>query len=572
MGLLVRLLWLLAWIVALPWLLVRRIGARVPRGTYLLIDVDGPIDEVPPPHRIWPTSAPRPFSLHELTALVDRVARDRRVRGLVLVVKSMRGGFATATSMRAAIARARERGKRVVVHLPEGGGTKDAYVAAAADRVMLGPQAVLAPVGVLASARYLRGALDRAGIVPDVHARGRYKTAAERIERTTMSDAQREQVDALLDRMHGELVTALSQGRRVDADRARALVDGAPYVGAEAVEAGLVDAAAYEDEIPAHLGEDGKKAPVRYAGPYLRARRALRPRALRGASVIGVVRVHGAIASAPGVPLGRMATDERVIAAVRVARASPLVRGVVLHVDSPGGSALASDRMHHELAQLAAEKPLVACMGDVAASGGYYVAVAAHAIVAQPTTVTGSIGVIGARLVVEPLLERLGIATEVLQRGAHARLLDPLLPLGDDDARAVDREIDAMYRAFVRIVAEGRRRPVDDIEPLAQGRVWSGADAHARGLVDRLGGFEDALDEVRRRTGRGADRLRVAVIRAPRRGMPLLEPPEKKAARAAAEALTEMAQALGVDLSPIVFARERVLAWEPLAASALTAP
>jgi protease-4 len=375
-----------------------------------------------------------------------------------------------------------------------------------------------------------------------------------------MSDAEREQVGAVLDGVHGELVRAIADGRKVDEERARALVDGAPYMGAEAVSAGLVDGTAYEDELPARLADGGKKPPVRHADGYLRARTALRPGALRSRGVIAVVRVHGTIAGGGGLPFRSMAIDERVISAIRIARASPRVRGVVLHVDSPGGGAFASDRIHHELVQLALDKPLVACMGNVAASGGYYVAAPAHAIVAQPTTITGSIGVIAARFVIDPLLARLGVATEVLQRGAHARLLDPFLPLGDDDRAALDRELEHVYRAFLAVVAAGRRRPVSEIEPLAGGRVWTGADAHGHGLVDKLGGFEVALDVVRERIGWGADRLRVAVVRPPRKPFPVLDPPEQKAARLLADGLSLVATGLDLDATVLALRGERVLA------------
>lgn len=561
LGLVLRAFWLLGWLLALPVLLARRVAGRARPGTYLLVEIDGRVDEVPPRARWW-SPQPRPVvSLQALRELVDEAARDPRVVGLVVVLKAMSGGFATAASLRAVLRRARAAGKTVAVHLPLGGGTKETYVAVAADRVMLGPAAGLAPVGLLASARYVRGALDRAGLVPEVHARGRYKTAAERIERTAMSEAEREQLDAVLDRVHGELVGAIAEGREVSEEQARAIVDGAPYTGDEAVAAGLVDDAAYEDAIPACLAAGGARPPVRPADPWLRARTALRPRALRFPAVIAVIRVHGTIAGgAPFLPLGSMAVDERVISAVRIARANPFVRGVVLHVDSPGGSALASDRIHHELVQLAAEKPLVACMANVAASGGYYVAAAAHAIVAQPTTMTGSIGVVSARLVVDPLLARLGVVTQVLQRGAHARLLDPLLPLEDGDRQAIDREIERIYRAFLGVVASGRRKTVEEVEPLAQGRVWTGADAQARGLVDRLGGFEDALEEVRARIGRGAERLRVGVIRPPMKPFPVLDPPERKAARVAAAALAMLARELRVDPTVLALRGERVLA------------
>ncbi len=565
LGLLVRAVWLVAWLVALPWLALRRFLGRAREGTYLLVEMDGAVEEAPPAARWWPPQRAQVFSLHALRELVDVAIADRNVRGLVLGVRSMRAGFATSASLRAVLERARAAGKRVVVHLPQGGGTRETYVAMAADRVLLGPTAALSPVGLLSSARYVRGALDRAGVVPEVQARGRYKTAGERIERTSMSDAEREQVGAVLDRAHGAVVDAIAAGRRVDAEKARALVDGAPYTGAEAVTAGLADATAYEDEVPARLAEGGKKPPVRHADAYLVARRALRPRALEPRGAIAVVRVHGAIAGGGGLPFRSIAVDERTIAAIRIARASRRVRGVVLHVDSPGGSALASDRIHHELVQLADEKPLVACMGNVAASGGYYVAAPAHTIVAQPTTITGSIGVVSARFVLDPLLARLGVATEVLQRGAHARLLDPLLPLGDDDRATLDRELEQIYRAFLAVVAAGRRRPVSEIEPLAQGRVWTGADAHSHGLVDRLGGFEDALEVVRERIGRGASQLRVVVVRPPRKPFPVLDPPERRAARLLADGLSLALAQLDVDLDPGLLALrgERVLAFAP---------
>jgi protease-4 len=565
LGLLVRLGWLITWLLGLPWLVLRRLAGRVPQGTYLLVEVDGHLDEAPAPPRPWMSLAPpgrvRPFSLHGLALLVDEAGRDPAVRGLLVVLKSLGAGFATATSFRGVLQNARAKGKQVVVHLPQGGGTKEAYAAAVGDRVMLGPQAVLAPLGVLASARYVRDALDRAGVVPEVHARGRFKTAAERFERSAMSDAQREQVNAMLDAAHAELLRAIAEGRRVDESRARAIVDGAPYVGQEAVDAGLVDDVVYEDEMSYRLAVAGRGPPVRLGGPYLRKRRGLFPDALRSPGLIAVVRVHGTIASAVGLPLARMSIDERIIAAVRLARASSLVRGVILHVDSPGGSALASARIHHELTRLAAEKPLIACMGDVAASGGYYVAAAAHEIVAQPTTVTGSIGVVSARVILDPLLARLGVVTQVLQRGANARLLDPLLPLGDGEKRAIDREIDRLYQGFLEVVAAGRGRAVGEIEPLAQGRVWIGADAHRHGLIDRLGGFEHALEVLRGRIGRGADRLRVVALRPPRRSHPLPSQAERTAAGFVIPMVEAGARALGVDASILALGGERVIAW-----------
>ncbi|HEY6462626.1 MAG TPA: signal peptide peptidase SppA [Polyangiaceae bacterium] len=559
LGLLVRLAWLCAWLVALPWLAVRRFFGRTRPGTYVLAEIDGPVTEIAPAPRWWPPGATHPFSLHALGEVVDEAAADPNVRGVVLVLRSMRAGLATATSLRAVLGRARAAGKRVVVHLPLGGGTRETYAASAADQVLLGPTSSMAPLGFLSSARYVRGALDRAGVVPEVHARGRFKTAGERIERTTMSDAEREQIGAVLDRAYGAVVTAIAVGREVDEARATALVDGAPYTGEEAVTAGLADGLAYDDEVAARLGDGGTKARIRHAAGYVAARTALRPKALRGRGVIAVVRVHGPIAGATRLPFQPTAVDDRIIAAIRVARAHPAVRGVVLHVDSPGGSALASDRIHHELLQRAAEKPLVACMANVAASGGYYVAAAAHSIVAQPTTVTGSIGVVAARVVIEPLLARLGVATEVLQRGARARLLDPLLPLGDDLRAVVDHEMEHVYRTFVGVVAAGRRMTTAEVEALAQGRVWIGTDAHANGLVDRLGGFEDAVEVLRERIAKGASRLRVVVLREPRKPVSPLDPPRREPPAAWADLLAAVAPGLPLEAALLALRGERVL-------------
>jgi protease-4 len=466
------------------------------------------------------------------------------------------------------ILRTRAAGKRVVVHLPLGGGTKETYFGVAADRLLLGPQALLSPVGVLASTRYVRGALDRAGVVPEVYARGRYKTAAESVQSTSMSEPQREQLDAVLDGLYRELVQAICDGRKVAEGQARAIVDGAPYVGEQASAAGLADGVAYDDELRRKLTAEGTVPRALEGDRYLRSRRALRPAALQPLGAIGVIPVHGIIAGAGGLPFRAMAVDERVMAAVRRARMNPHIRGVILHVDSPGGAALASDRIHRELVRLAAEKPLVASMGNVAASGGYYVAVAAHEIVAQPTTITGSIGVVSARIVLEPLLGRLGIATEVLQRGAHARFLDPFLPLDESDKQAVSREIDSIYDAFVKVVAYGRNRPVTEIEPLAQGRVWTGADAHLNGLVDRLGGFDVALNALRDRIGTGAKNLRVVVLQPPRKPLAALEGSGGDAAQLAF--LEPLLSAVGLDSAMLALGRERVLAWSAAAASVIS--
>jgi protease-4 len=454
----------------------------------------------------------------------------------------------------------------------------------------------------------VKGALEKAGLDAEVVARGEYKSAGEQLVRDKMSEQQREQLESIHDVLYAQVLLALGEGRKLDRARAQAAIDGAPYRAKEAVDAGLVDGAAYEDELAAHLAalagfpkaapaidtqsiderlasdpslNDAKLLQVRdqlrrllHQAPratvvpykrYLARMRAVKMPALRRRPVIGVIPVHGPIASEGPFDFGS-ATDEKLISQIRLARLDDRIEGIILHVDSPGGSALASDRIHHELQELAKEKPLVACLANVAASGGYYIAAPCHAIVAQPTTITGSIGVVATRLVIAPLLQRLGVVTEVVQRGARAGMLDMSNALTEDQRAAVERELEGTYRAFIDVVAAGRRVPKESIEKVAQGRVWTGAEAASKRLVDTLGGFDKALETTRTLIGYDrAAKFAPVVVRAPRRSQAPLTP--APALAPAAAMFTSIARTVGVDPRTLVFTsmRERVLTWSPLA-------
>jgi protease-4 len=496
------------------------LSRRIPSGAWITVEVDGPlVDVVDPITRIF---RPRALSLEALARAVDALSRDARVGGVLVIVRRLGGGMATATSLRELLARLRSNGKEVVVHLPLGGGSKEIYVATAASRIYVGPQSTVAPLGFASSTLYFGKAMERLGAQAKITSRGKYKSAGETLVREAMSDAQREQIGEILDQFYEALLHGIASGRGISRERAAEIVDRAPYRPAAAVEAGLVDGHAYEDMLPGLLVPGKAAPPLVPLRRYLRAMDARLLPSLRLPSVVGVVAVHGPIVgSGPGVPRGR--GDDAIIANIRVARMLPSVKAVVLHVDSPGGSVLASDRIHHELEQLAREKPLVAYFGNVAASGGYYVAAAAQHIVAQPTTITGSIGVVAARVAVEPLLARLGVRAESVRRGARVGLLDPFRPLTEDEEAALDREIGAVYDDFVDLVARGRKRPRSEVLDVAEGRVWSGEAAHARGLVDQLGGFDVAL-EVARERGRVPNAPPV-LLRALRSHLPPLAPP-----------------------------------------------
>ncbi len=539
----------------------------VPEGTFVTLTLEGAVVDVLAKPRFWERRAQKATSLHDVRQMVDFVIADPRVRGIVVTIKLLSAGMATAQSLRDLLARARAAGKEVVFHLPMGGGTKEVIVASGGSKIFLGPAAQLAALGFASHTRYVKNALDKAGIVPEVYACGDYKSAGETLVRDSMSDTQREQLGKLLDRFDAQLLDAIADGRNVSRERARAIVDGGPYFGEQAIEVGMADAVAYEDEIPALLGlpREGK-GPATHglvaAAAYLAAKKRPLLRALTRPPLIAVIPVHGAIAHAAS-PFGNFATDDKLTRMVRLARLDPRVKGVVLHVDSPGGSALASDRMHHEIVQLAREKPVIACMANVAASGGYYVAAPAHKIVCEPVTITGSIGVVGARLTMEPLMAKLGIHTETVQRGARTGLLSGTQPLTEDERAALMVSLESTYRTFVRVVAQGRKMKVDEVEPLARGRVYTGEDAKAVGLVDVLGGFDVALREVTALVpAEDRPRLEAKVMRTPRHPLAIMEPPSegeagRKAASALLSSILPMPERLLVQLAA---SGERVLA------------
>lgn len=434
----------------------------------------------------------RTSSLAAVRRLVDCVVRDTRVEGVAFVLPPLHAGWSVCAGLRDQILRLRDAGKRTVVLLPRGGGHRDLYVASAADRVYVAPQSTITLLGLSAQSHYVKPMLQKLGVEVEPFARKEYKTAAERVSRDSMSEPQREQLQALLDGHTDALVGALSRRMGVAESEARALFETGVFRAQAAIDAKLADGLAYEDELAERLEVDPKKGLVE--GPrYLRFKEAKLFRSIRRSPYIAVIPIKGAI-SESGAPQGRRAS---IVAALRHARRDRRALGVLLWVDSPGGSAEASDLIHREVVRVKQKKPVVAYFGEVAASGGYYVAAHANAIVAQPLGLTGSIGVVSARLLASELLDRIGIRTEVLRTGPHADFYSPHRPLSAEERGILNRELDAFYESFVSLVADGRGRPVEQIEPLARGRVWLASEAHRHGLIDELGGMDTAIARLK---------------------------------------------------------------------------
>jgi protease-4 len=546
-----------------PLLLVRR-RALVPKGAWVELTLDGPVTEIERPLRrlrspreflLGPRAIAPPITVAAVRELCGAIVTDNDVGGLLVTLRAVGCGHAVAGSLRDALLTLRNAGKRVVVWLPDGASTREYVIATAADTILATPQSTLSPLGHAAEMTFFRALLARGGIEADVFARREYKSAAEAFTRDSFSEPNRRQIEALLDRVYEATVRAIAEGRRMDVERVRRLIDGGPWRASDAVREGLLDATTYDDSLAAYLGSH-TRVPARAYLSLVRAMRFLPLGALRR---VGVVEVRGPIVSEARVAFGAVADARRITGALRVAREDRSLGAVVLYVDTRGGSALASDVIAREVERLREEKPVVAYFSDVAASGGYYAAALAREIVAQPLTVTGSIGVIALRFTAVRALEKMGLTHEVIRRGARADLTSPFRTLDDRDRAAFDRELDGFYDDFVGIVARGRGRPASEIELLARGRIYAGVDACAVGLVDRLGGLDVAIARACALDG-GRFAPDPVVIAPPRR-----TPPPPEAPTPVRTMLATLGEAAGsFDLLTLLVSspHEHLFAWE----------
>jgi protease-4 len=449
---------------------------------------------------------------------LHEAAEDRRVVGLVARVG---GGltWAAMQELRLGVRAFAASGKPTVAWAESfGEGSMATYVLATTfGEIWLQPGGGLGPLGVGVETTFLGGALAKLGLEPQLEQRYEYKNAVDRLTRTEFTAPHRESLDALVGSIFEEAVAAVSEGRRLDPVRVRELVDTGALTATEAHDADLVDRLGYRDEVYAALRArvalpDGPEADLLFADRW--SPRAAKVAALRRRlpgrhpGQVALVEVRGAIASGRSRrgANGRQVGSDSVCAELRAATEDDQIAAVVLHVDSPGGSAVASDTIWREVTRVReAGKPVVVAMGDAAASGGYYVACPADVIVALPATLTGSIGVFGGKIVVSGLLDKVGVSTGTVQRGERALMYSARQGFSDDERHRLAVGIDTIYDDFVAKVARGRGRPVAEIEAVARGRVWTGADALKVGLVDRLGGLREAVEVARERAGLPAD-------------------------------------------------------------------
>jgi protease IV len=547
------------------WRLLRNARARMigRPPDYVWIDVAGPLAEFETPvgflrRRLSP--GPGPPTLERLRLFLDRIASDGRPGGVVLRIKNLEAGWAALEELRREILAFRSRGRRVVAYLSDPVNIRTYYLACAADEVLATPLADLNVVGVRARVDFLKDALDNLGLEVEVVAVSPYKSAGERFVRDDFSRESREQAGRLLDRRFEEVVEAISEGRGLSQAEVRARIDLAPYGAPEALTEGLLDGVCYEDELAERLGQEDRRARLAEWGqarwslpmPY---RRRLRAR-------VALVTLSGAIVRGRGrrlpFPLpfvgGEQAGSDTVVASLRMAEKNRRVSAVLFHVDSPGGDALASDLIWREVERVNAKKPVVVLMGNAAASGGYYVSAAASHVVARRGTLTGSIGVLTIRPIALGLYEKLGINPVGLERGARAGLLDPSRRPGPDERRVIEGQIGRIYTEFKDRVVRGRGMESLDLESIAGGRVWTGAEALDLGLIDETGGFREALGKARELGGIQRDAPGVLRrIDPPRGGRPTPGEPAQAVVDAIGEtwlALSELRSGAFLALTP----------------------
>ena len=487
---------------------------ELPDAIVLTFEFDRDLVEYPPEDPIATAFFPGPQRLGDVIDALDRAQADDRVKGLIARIDDSGLGIARIQEIRDAVARFRASGKFAYAYAETfgelGSGTSEYYLATAFERIWLQPVGIVGVTGIASEVPFARTALEKLGVLPQISKRAEYKTAPNSALETGFTPAHREMTEALLDDLHGQLVNGIAQARGLAPELVTAAIDRAPLLGEEALAAKLIDRLGYADELfeDAITGGAEKVELLDYlkaAGPPIRIveRRADPPKpekeaATADTATIALIHAIGAIqrSTKDKEPLlGEFgAGADTIVEAFEEASTDATVRAIVLRIDSPGGSAVASETIRRAVLRAREQKlPVIVSMGDVAASGGYWIAAPADKIVAQPGTLTGSIGVFGGKVATEELWGKLGVNWGQVTRGAHSGMWSLSRPFTPDEQARVDAMLDDIYNGFTARVAEGRKLPEAAVRDIAKGRVWTGAQAKAIGLVDELGGLDTAM-------------------------------------------------------------------------------
>jgi len=510
--------------VALIYVLVSR-GPSIQDDSTLVLRPGGTLQETVPDDVFGQLVDRDTTTVRGFVQSLQLARRDPRITGVLLMPQPLDSPFwGKVQELRDAVLDFRKSGKIVVAYL-EYGGDREYYLASAADRVYLLPTSSLDLTGVASYEVFLRGAFDKFGVYPDFLQIGAYKTAVNQLTQKSFTPAHREMTESLNADAYDQLVRGIASSRKKTEGEVRRLLDDGPFLPDEALRDGLVDGLAYEDQL------DDRVPQLRQGGEMRRVDGAdyerVPPRSLgiRPTSRIAVVYAAGVIASGksgydPG--NGMVVGSDTFAEQLRRVRADDSIKAIVLRVDSPGGSSVASDVMWRELTITRDQKParpLITSMSDLAASGGYYISVPGQVIVAEPGTLTGSIGIFAGKVVIDGTLGKVGVSTETVKSGKNADIYSPFSQFSPDQRAKVGDYMQGFYRTFISKVAQGRHTTPDRIDAVGQGRVWTGAQAKDKGLVDALGGLDTAIAIAKERAHIPADEEVEVVEYSPKRSL-----------------------------------------------------
>lgn len=513
-------------------------------GTTLVLELSGEIPERPPVR--WPLpalEARRPVTVEQIWELLGRAAADSRVKAVALFPENLGVGWARLDEIRRSLVEFRKSGKPLVAYLRNPGG-REYYLATAAEQVYMSREDILDVKGLRAEAVYLKSTLDKLGVEIEIEHAGKYKDAGDAFTRTSMRPETREVLDSILDLLYAHFVESIASARSLQPEQVKALIDQGPFLASQARRHRLVDDLIFEDEFDERLKAKLKQDRLR----KLSARDYLRAAATETGSRIAFVVAEGTIIrSDDGLEEDGVLASRSFVRLLRQIGEDNRIKGVILRINSPGGDAIASDEILREARLLAQKKPLVVSMSDSAASGGYYVAMTGSPVIASPHTFTGSIGVLYGKVNLRGLYDKLGVRKETITRGRFADIDSDYQPLSPAARQKLREGVEEIYRRFLEVVAEGRRRPVEQIRPLAEGRVWLGAQAAENGLIDELGGIDRAVARIREKAGIPATEKVILVAYPRQRSLLdyLLRSPETAV-------FSELRSLLGVDPRPLV--------------------
>ncbi|MGA2597132.1 MAG: signal peptide peptidase SppA [Bryobacteraceae bacterium] len=498
-------------------------GERPPEvadGSTLVFTLDGDVPEKSQPDLPLPLLQDQsPITVEQVWETFHKAAIDPRIKAIVFEPRGLSLGWAKMQEIHKEMLDFRKSGKPLVAFL-HGASGREYYLATAADRIYMTPEDSLDLKGLRLEAMFFKGSLDKLAVRADVVHAGKYKDAGDMLTRTDMSPETQEVLNQVLDQYYSDLIGVIATGRKKSPPEVRATIDNGPFFGKTALDAGLVDVLGFNDQVVGDLEKRLGHGQLKTLSikSYVRVPMSSignNANAKRIAFIVGEGDITRGGQQSEDVGVGITAAGFTKL--LKQVQDDSSIKGAIIRIDSPGGDGVASDDILHAAKDLSHAKPVVISMSDLAASGGYFMSMTGDPIVAYPNTLTGSIGVIFAKFDLHGLYDKLGITKQPLQRGQYADLYSDYEPLTGKDLVRVQDEIETFYQSFLMRVSEGRKRPVDQIEPIAQGRVWTGTQAKQNGLVDQLGGIDTAIDLIRRRANIGDAEKISLVIYPPKR-------------------------------------------------------